>query len=284
MSKVSQFQALWKKWRAFILGQGFFIPYRYKPSIRPIAYYDGIAEIFNRNAELARHKMLLANYKADIDQIGMDSVPPEPRWNQDWFPALDAVAYYTMIRLYRPQLIIEIGSGHSTRFALRAISDGKLDTKMMAIDPVPRANLHRAHPALQWHESRVEEADQDIWQKLQSGDFLFIDSSHILMPGTDLDFLLNKILPALPKGVFIHFHDIFLPEDYPKDWRWRGYNEQQVVANLLYNSAWRVLFSSRQAITGEWNDPDTLPKILSMRDHRLASSLWLIKETEKDNR
>ena len=53
------------------------------------------------------------------------------------------------------------------------------------------------------------------------------------MPGTDVDFLLNRILPALPAGVLVHVHDVFLPDDYPADWEWRGYNEQLGVAALI---------------------------------------------------
>ena len=68
---------------------------------------------------------------------------------------------------------------------------------------------------------------------LAPGDVLSIDSSHILMPGTDVDILLNRVLPALPAGVLVHIHDVFLPDDYPPAWSWRGYNEQLGVAALV---------------------------------------------------
>ena len=78
---------------------------------------------------------------------------------------------------------------------------------------------------------------------------LFIDSSHVLMPGSDVDFLVNRILPRLPPGTLVHIHDIFLPDDYPASWAWRGYNEQLAIAPLLTGGAWRLLFASRYAAT-----------------------------------
>src|SRR3989337_782513 len=53
---------------------------------------------------------------------------------------------------------------------------------------------------------------------LGEGDILFIDSSHQLKPGSDVEFLLKAVLPMLPAGVRVHFHDIFLPDDYPASW------------------------------------------------------------------
>ncbi|MBE9558941.1 MAG: class I SAM-dependent methyltransferase, partial [Proteobacteria bacterium] len=74
-------------------------------------------------------------------------------------------------------------------------------------------------------------------------------SSHILMPGTDVDMLLNRILPSLPAGVYVHIHDIFLPDPYPADWEWRGYNEQQGAASLITGGGWNVEFASHYAVT-----------------------------------
>ena len=64
-----------------------------------------------------------------------------------------------------------------------------------------------------------------------------IDSSHTLVPGSDVDLLLNRVLPALSAGAVVHVHDIFLPDNYPDDWAWRGYNEQLGVAPLLFGGA-----------------------------------------------
>ncbi|MFX7914564.1 class I SAM-dependent methyltransferase, partial [Acinetobacter baumannii] len=89
----------------------------------------------------------------------------------------------------------------------------------------------------------VHDADCAVFAALAAGDVLFIDSSHVLMPGSDVDLLFNQVLPRLKPGVLVHIHDIFLPDDYPASWGWRGYNEQQGVACLL-QGGWRLLWAS----------------------------------------
>ncbi len=78
---------------------------------------------------------------------------------------------------------------------------------------------------------------------------LFVDSSHILMPGSDVDFLFGHVVPGLPAGVLLHVHDIFLPDDYPADWAWRGYNEQLGVLPLLLDPRWRPVFAGHYVAT-----------------------------------
>jgi hypothetical protein len=95
--------------------------------------------------------------------------------------------------------------------------------------------------------STLQAAPADLFNVLKAGDALFIDSSHILMPGSDADILLNRVLPAAPAGTLVHIHDIFLPFDYPAIWGWRAYNEQQGVVPMLTTGAYRPLFSSAWA-------------------------------------
>lgn len=78
---------------------------------------------------------------------------------------------------------------------------------------------------------------------------LAIDSSHVLMPGTDVDVLLNRALPALPAGILVHVHDVFLPDGYPPAWAWRGYNEQLAIATLIQGGGFRLVWSSRYVAT-----------------------------------
>jgi hypothetical protein len=153
---------------------------------------------------------------------------------------------YAIVRRYRPSRIVEVGSGHSTRFMVRAVADGAIPARIVAIDPAPRATLLGL--PVEWLPVAVPNCGFDPFRELTAGDILFIDSSHILMPGTDVDFLLAEVLPALPAGVLVHLHDIFLPDDYPKDWAWRGYNEQAAVATLL-GGGWDVLFASHYVVT-----------------------------------
>lgn len=243
----------WKRLRmglTTVLGlerHGFFIPYRYAGGIKDdAAPYSALEDIFAERAD-AFAEMLgqidgLRDDLLAIDGTGADRC----RWDQDWFPRLDAAAAYTMVRTHRPRRIIEVGSGHSTRFMLRAMADGRLDIQVTAIDPAPRATLENLPVSLE--RKTLQEADEALFDTIEAGDLVCIDSSHILMPGTDVDIAVNRILPRLKAGTLVFFHDILLPDTYPSQWQWRGYNEQNAVAALL-QGGWEVLFSSHYAVT-----------------------------------
>jgi len=146
------------------------------------------------------------------------------------------------VRRHRPRRIIEVGSGHSTRFLARAAAEGSPQTRITAIDPAPRATL--CGLAIEWLRTPVQQAGTARFAELAEGDFLFLDSSHKLAAGSDLEFVLERVLPALPAGVHVHFHDIFLPDDYPAAWAWRKYNEQAAVGELLARSEYEIEFAS----------------------------------------
>ena len=101
------------------------------------------------------------------------------------FPRLDGAMAYALTRELRPARIVEVGSGHSTRFFARAIADGRLATRLTAIDPAPRAAI--AGLPVDWLRDTVPDVGMAPFAALASGDFLVIDSSHVLMPGSDVD-------------------------------------------------------------------------------------------------
>ncbi len=172
--------------------------------------------------------------------------------------------------------IVEIGSGHSTRFVARAVRDGDLATRLTAIDPQPRAALSGL--AIERVPATVQEAGLAPFSSLTAADAVVIDSSHILMPGTDVDFLVSSVLPALPSGIHIHIHDIFLPSGYPADWLWRGYNEQSVIAGLIAAGVLKVVWSSAwagQALGAEIAAAGLADLPLVEGAHE--SSLWVVK-------
>ncbi len=238
---------------ATVLGlakRGFFIPYRYADALpqagaRPA--YGAIEVLFD--AHQADFRALIADlgdYAGAFAAIGPDN-PPAPRWNQDWFPRLDAAVAYALVRRRAPAHIVEVGSGHSTRFLARAVADGGLRTRITAIDPAPRAAIDGLDVEI--IRKPVHQAGAAPFAALAAGDLLCIDSSHILMPGSDVDWLFIHLLPSLPAGLHLHIHDVFLPDDYPADWDWRGYNEQLGVASLLLSGGYRPLFASHYAAT-----------------------------------
>lgn len=264
--------------------RGFFIPYRYADTVPEIpaqvVAYPALKRRFDDASDGFRDLLgSMQEYGPALQAIGRDGAC-KARWDQDWFPRLDAAAAYTLTRLRKPVRIVEIGSGHSTRFFARAIADEGLDTAVTAIDPAPRADIS-ALPRVTVIRDVVQKAGRDVFAALRPGDFLSVDSSHILMPGTDVDLVLNEVLAALPAGVAVHFHDIFLPWPYPQAWAWREYNEQQGVAALLAGSrAWRPLWSSAYASRLLWT-PGACPALdaLPLTPGAPESSLWLVKES-----
>ena len=124
----------------------------------------------------------------------------------------------------------------------------------------------------------LHEADPSVIAGLGPGDILFIDSSHILMPGTDVDYLLNDVWPSLPAGVLVPIHDILLPDGYPDIWSWRGYNEQSAVAPLLTGGAANLRFASHYAATRMTAAvAATVAARLPLIDGAFETSLWIEK-------
>lgn len=262
---------------------GYFIPYRYASEtpdypVNQIAYPAIEALFLAHDSKIADHLVQMESFAPDLMAIEPDAAPPEPRWGQDWFPGLDAASGYTMIRRFQPNRLIEIGSGHSTRFYARAVRDAGLDTVITAIDPVPRADLSTLS-GISLQRCIVQKADPQIFASLQAGDFLCIDSSHILMPASDVDILLNSVIPSLPADIFVHIHDICLPWDYPPTWHWRGYNEQSGVAAMIAAGGFDILWSS-QWVNRTFALDDRAPQIKAL--HRppgsFETSLWLRKQ------
>lgn len=261
---------------ATLLGRpaGFFIPYRYAAGCAPVAYpfleraFEAARPAFlGLLAEAGRHAGTLRSFKGP---------PPLPRWDQDWFPRLDGAIAYTIVRSRQPRRIVEIGSGHSTRFMAKALADSGHGGQLVCIDPQPRAALAGLDVR---HERRLfGDSDLGLLAALGEDDLLFVDSSHVAMPGSDVDLLLNRALPALRPGVLVHIHDIFLPDPYPAGWTWRGYNEQLLVACLLQGGAFEPLFSSHWTATRLKAELSAGPLAsLPLPRSAFESSLWLRK-------
>ncbi len=263
-----------------IAPRGFFIPYRYADQIADTLpnSFEGVRALYAKVEPDFRDLLAHMNtLESALCAIG-DLPSPAPRWQQDWFAGLDAAAAYAMVHKHAPRRIVEIGCGHSTRFFARAVSDGGLNTRITAIDPAPRADLEGV--GVKFVKATVQNVGMVHFDDLERGDVLSIDSSHIAMPGTDVDILLNRVLPRLPDGVLIHIHDMFLPDGYPASWSWRGYNEQLAVAALMEGGGYRPLWASYYARTRmqEAIDASRVARSLPVPGDTYESSLWLIKE------
>ncbi|MBF0244715.1 MAG: class I SAM-dependent methyltransferase, partial [Planctomycetes bacterium] len=135
------------------------------------------------------------------------------------FECVDGEILYSMIRHFKPAHIIEIGSGASTslsgKAALRNREDGHA-CSFVAYEPYPRGALKKGIPGLdELRKIRIEKVALSEFSSLGANDILFIDSTHVLKIGSDVQYIYLEILPRLAKGVIVHIHDIFLPNEYP---------------------------------------------------------------------
>jgi hypothetical protein len=174
-------------------------------------------------------------------------------YENEYYSYSDAIFLYSMLRHLRPVRIIEIGSGFSSALILdtkQLFLDGNL--KCTFIDPdVSRINdlLSPADKeSCQILQDRIQYIPLSVFAELEAGDILFIDSSHVSKTGSDLNHILFNIVPSLPVGVHIHFHDVFYPFEYPEKWVSAGvaWNEAYALRSFLqYNHAFEIeLFTS----------------------------------------
>lgn len=195
------------------------------------------------------------------------------------FSEVDARALFALLRHWRPQRLVEIGSGYSTLLASdvnRRFVNGAIH--ITAIEPSPRAFLHNLENALTLRVERVQDTPAAIFAELERGDVLFIDSSHVLKTGSDLVHLLTRVLPALASGVRIHVHDVFLPDDYPPHWvidENRSWNEQYALqAMLAGNPRYRVLYGTQYALTRLQAEAAAAFGVLAGQPY-LGGSFWI---------
>ncbi len=157
--------------------------------------------------------------------------PGSPSWNNGFLPGLDMVILYTLIAHMEPTTYVEIGSGHSTKVVALAKKNRQLVTRMISIDPSPRAEIDMLADEIV--RAPFEETDLHFFKKLNAGDIVFVDNSHRIFPNSDATVFFLEVLPFLPEGVVVHLHDIYLPYDYPQFMCDRYYSEQYPLACYL---------------------------------------------------
>jgi len=171
-------------------------------------------------------------------------------YNNDQYPALDAEFLYAAIQYFKPASIIEVGSGFSS-LVIADVNMRFFKNKITftCIEPYPRQFLRDGvNGVTTLLVNKVEDIEATFFDCLNENDILFIDSSHVSKTGSDVNYLFFDILPRLKPGVVVHIHDIFLPDEYPKQWvinEGRNWNEQYLLrAFLQYNSDWEVLWAA----------------------------------------
>jgi predicted O-methyltransferase YrrM len=189
-----------------------------------------------------------------------DEIPFKPekqaniryQYENSYYSYTDGIILYSIIRHLKPKRIIEIGSGFSSAVMLdtnELFFDNQIN--LTFIEPYPE-RLYSLLTESDKKSTTIIESDVqlislDNFEKLRAGDILFIDSTHVVKTGSDVNYILFEILPLLQSGVFIHFHDVFYPFEYPKEWVYlgRNWNEDYFLkAFLMYNNNFEIrLFS-----------------------------------------
>lgn len=188
------------------------------------------------------------------------------------FEAVDVETNYSVIRKYRPKLIIEIGSGHSTYFALDAIKKNGCGN-IISITLEPRRKLPKC---VKYIQSKVEVVDVNIFKRLNKDDILFIDSSHTT---EEAIYHIKEILPALNSGVIIHHHDILYPYKHYHQDNPTIFAEPDVILNFYLKNKddYKIITSTSYVPYRNLELVKKLVKSFNWDLTRCPGSLWVRK-------
>lgn len=242
----------------------------------------------NEEGQLALLSDFSARFRDEYEHLPRNKTPCPYQYyiNNDWFGSVDGEILYCMIRYLRPKRIIEIGSGYSTYLSAQAILKNKeedplYECEFSAIEPYPNEVLRTGFPGLtRLIPKRAQDIPLSEFEKLSANDILFLDSSHVLRIGSDVQYEFLEILPRLKSGVVVHIHDIFLPAEYPKEWvlkMCRFWNEQYLLqAFLAFNDSFQVLWAASYM---HLKHPDKIEAAFSSykREERRPVSFWIRK-------
>ncbi len=203
-------------------------------------------------------------------------------FENSYYSYSDAVFLFLMMRHLQPQQIIEIGSGYSSCLMLDVNQLFFKDSiNCTFIDPNPQRLLslitERDRSQIEVIPAKVQEVDRDRFRSLQSGDILFIDSTHVAKTGSDVNYIFSEILPSLQTGVYIHIHDIFYPFEYLREWVFQGWGWNEcyfVKAFLQYNRAFEIVLFNTFL---EHQHPDWFYAHMPLCMKNLGGSIWLQK-------
>lgn len=232
-------------------------------------YYDPF--VFDRD-RLREELMKLLPYSGEFDPPQHAVDPTQYAWDAEMIGYSDAMAYYTMIRSRRPEIVLEVGSGFSTLVALEALHRNGTG-RVICVEPYPRDFMKDLDVELV--QRPVQELSASWFtDRLPEGSILFIDSAHAVKVGSDCLHLHLRVLPALQRRVLVHIHDFYLPRGTPRTWidQRLFWTEQYLVfAYLLQNSHTRVLFGSVANMI--WH-LDLMRELMHDRAPAGGGSLW----------
>ena len=194
----------------------------------------------------------------------------------------DAIFLYSMIRNLTPKKIIEVGSGFSSSVMLdtnELFFNNEINLTFIEpyTDRLKSLLKESDYNSTSIIESEVQKVPLSVFEELNGGDILFIDSTHVVKTGSDVNHILFNILPRLKSGVLIHFHDVFYPFEYPKEWVFNGHNWNEdyfLKAFLMYNSDFKIRLFSHYLHTHH----DSIFKDMPICYKNFGGNLWIEKK------
>ena len=239
----------------------------------------------NEEAQLRLLSQFVSEYKTEYESLPRErtAIPYQYYVNNLRYSSVDGEVLYCMIRHFKPRIIFEAGSGYSTYLSAQTILQnntiGGSEDELIVCDPYPNNTLKAGIPGLSKLLPRsIQEIPLSEFDRLRENDILFIDSSHVLRIGSDVQREYLEILPRLNRGVIIHIHDIFFPAEYPRYWvmnYYRFWNEQYLLqAFLTFNRSFEVLWAGSYM---HLKHPDQLELAFSSYNRKLnwPSSFWI---------
>jgi hypothetical protein len=201
------------------------------------------------------------------------------------FSYLCASFLYGMINKYRPKCIIEIGSGNSSKVIRQAMIDSAITEGYTIVDPYCNMDKSQFVPIeVDICKLPVEETELVLYKTLKSGDILFIDSSHSVHIGGDVNFEILEILPMLNSGVIIHFHDIPMPYEYEKVYavnpQFRVFWTESYLlqAFLMYNNDFEILLPGAYVCKEHKDIIEKLFPCVFETSNWVTGSFWMRKK------
>ena len=194
----------------------------------------------------------------------------------------DAILLYCIMRYLHPRRIIEVGSGYSSAAILdtnELFFENSIECTFIEPQPELLHSLLKNQDLerIQLLEQKLQEVDPDLFAKLAANDILFIDSSHVSKIDSDVNHIFFRLLPLLPSGVYIHFHDIFYPFEYPLDWVYEGraWNETYLLrAFLQYNERFQIQLCNTFI---DWFHKEKYFRDMPLVQKNTGGSIWLKK-------
>ncbi len=234
-----------------------------------------------RDAQRARFESIATRW-SEFPYYGAADPQLRYRPDNDYFGHMDGLVLFGMLVTIKPKRYVEIGSGWSSALVLdtrQRLLDRDLECTF--VEPYPE-RLHgllrpEDHDSVTIIERPLQDVDPALFDVLDPGDVLFIDSSHVSKVGSDVNLLLFDVLPRVPAGVWVHVHDIGYPFEYPREWIYEGraWNEAYLLhALLLENPRWEIEL---------WNnylsekDHETVARLLPAPATADGLSLWLTR-------